>query len=89
MTDLVRHLGVSIRRLRRARAWSQERLAGQAGLNRSYVGELERGTVIASIVTVDKLARAFAVDIDQLLGAARASGARAGAYPGTERAERP
>ena len=53
--------------LREARGWSQEQLAERAGLNRSYIGEIERGTSIASIVTVDKLARALDVSMERLL----------------------
>lgn len=67
MTSLVRNFGSAVRALRETRAWSQEQLAEYAGLNRSYVGEIERGTAIASIVTVDKLARAFDVPIAALL----------------------
>lgn len=67
MTTLVRTLGAAVRARREAHAWSQEQLAEHAGLNRSYVGEIERGTVIASIVTVDKLARALDVPIASLL----------------------
>ncbi|HYS64793.1 MAG TPA: helix-turn-helix transcriptional regulator [Paraburkholderia sp.] len=68
MSVLVREFGAAVRRLREARDWSQEQLAEHAGLNRSYVGEIERGSAIASIVTVDKLARAFQVPIERLLG---------------------
>ncbi len=67
MTALVRNFGAAVRVLREARAWSQEQLAEHAGLNRSYVGEIERGSAIASIVTVDKLARALDVPIATLL----------------------
>lgn len=67
MSILVRELGASVRRLREQHGWSQEQLAEYAGLNRSYVGEIERGSSIASIVTVDKLARAFQVPIERLL----------------------
>lgn len=67
MNGLVRDFGATVRRLREAHAWSQEQLAEHAGLNRSYVGEIERGTVIASIVTVEKLARALGVAIADLL----------------------
>jgi XRE family transcriptional regulator, regulator of sulfur utilization len=67
MSTLVRNFGLSVRQLREAHAWSQEQLAEHAGLNRSYVGEIERGAAIASIVTVDKLARAFSVPIASLL----------------------
>ena len=67
MSGLVREFGSAVRRLRETRGWSQEQLAEHAGLNRSYVGEIERGSAIASIVTVDKLARAFQVPIERLL----------------------
>ena len=66
MSALVRHFGLTIRRFREAQAWSQEQLAEHAGLNRSYIGEIERGAAIASIVTADKLARAFRVPIASL-----------------------
>lgn len=67
MTGLVHDFGATVRALREAHAWSQEQLAEYAGLNRSYVGEIERGSAIASIVTADKLARAFNVPIATLL----------------------
>ncbi|WP_434109527.1 helix-turn-helix domain-containing protein [Paraburkholderia caffeinilytica] len=67
MSVLVRDFGAAVRRLREASGWSQEQLAEHAGLNRSYVGEIERGSAIASIVTLDKLARAFNVPVERLL----------------------
>jgi XRE family transcriptional regulator, regulator of sulfur utilization len=67
MTAIVRVFGETIRRLREAQCWSQEQLAQQAGLHRSYIGEIERGEVTASIVTVEKLARAFDVPMANLL----------------------
>lgn len=70
MSAIVQSFGATVRRLREARGWSQERLAEHAGLNRTYVGEIERGTVIASIVTVDKLASALGVSVAELLAAA-------------------
>ncbi|NVI03619.1 helix-turn-helix domain-containing protein [Paraburkholderia youngii] len=56
-----------MRDLRAARAWSQEQLAELAGLSRSYVSEVERGTVVASLDTIDKLARAFGLAAAELL----------------------
>ncbi|MUI15477.1 helix-turn-helix domain-containing protein [Massilia dura] len=58
---LVRSFGRGIRELREARSWSQEQLADLAILNRSYVGEIERGEVTASLATIAELARAFKV----------------------------
>jgi transcriptional regulator with XRE-family HTH domain len=56
---MVRGFGSSVRQLRDARGWSQEELADHSGLNRSFVGEIERGEVTVSLSTVAKLARAF------------------------------
>jgi transcriptional regulator with XRE-family HTH domain len=66
--ELVQTFGIVVRRLREGRRWSQEQLAAVSDLNRSYVGEVERGRVTASIVTAQKLAQAFEVDVASLLG---------------------
>lgn len=58
-TALLLGFGTAVRQLREGRGWSQEQLAEQAGLNRSYVGEIERGEVALSLATVAKLAQAF------------------------------
>lgn len=58
-TTLVRSFGLGVRRLRVARGWSQEELAEHSDLNRSFIGEIERGTVTPSLVTVAKLSQAF------------------------------
>jgi len=64
---LVQGFGLGVRRLREAQGWSQERLAEHANLNRSYIGEIERGVVIASLLTVEKLAGALQVTPSELL----------------------
>jgi transcriptional regulator with XRE-family HTH domain len=56
---LIRGLGTAVRQLRDARGWSQEELADHSGLNRSFVGEIERGEVTFSLSTLAKLAHAF------------------------------
>jgi transcriptional regulator with XRE-family HTH domain len=64
---LVHSFGVGVRELRKARGWSQERLAENSNLNRSYIGEIERGSVIASLLTVEKLAAALQLTPSALL----------------------
>ncbi len=64
---LLKNFGTTVRRLREARNWSQEQLAGHADLNRSYVGEIERGQVVASILTIEKLAQAYGLSGAALL----------------------
>lgn len=61
MSTLVKGFGIAVRQSREAQGWSQERLAEHSDLNRSYVGEIERGSVIASLATVEKLANALGV----------------------------
>ena len=81
MSLIVRDFGSTVRRLRESKAWSQERLAEYAGLNRTYVGEIERGTVIASIVTAEKLARALGVSVAGLMAHATTAQSEALAFP--------
>ncbi|HEX5392634.1 MAG TPA: helix-turn-helix transcriptional regulator [Rhodocyclaceae bacterium] len=59
MSELVSHFASAVRRLREDRGWSQEHLAERSNLNRSYVGDLERGQSIPSLTTIGKLAEAF------------------------------
>ena len=66
-STLVQSFGAGVRELRKARGWSQERLAENSNLNRSYIGEIERGSVIASLVTVEKLAAALELTPSALL----------------------
>jgi transcriptional regulator with XRE-family HTH domain len=58
--------GAVVRQLREARGWSQERLAGIADLNRSYMGEIERADVMPSLATAAKLAHALEVPLSEL-----------------------
>jgi transcriptional regulator with XRE-family HTH domain len=67
VTALVERFGVAVRQLRVQNGWSQGQLAERSDLDRSYVGEIERGRVIASIVTAEKLAAALEIDVATLL----------------------
>ncbi|MFT4248774.1 MAG: helix-turn-helix transcriptional regulator [Pseudomonas sp.] len=73
---LVEDFGRLVRQLREARDWSQEQLAERCGLNRSYVGEVERGRATASIVTARKFALAFELDLSGLFAHCEALGQR-------------
>ena len=65
--DVRERLGRNMRRLRQERDWSQEDLAHEAGLHRTYVSDLERVARNPTITVVDRLAQAFGVPIGQLL----------------------
>ena len=52
----------NLRRLRHSRQLSQEELADLAGINRNYVGMLEREEHAATLDMLEKLARALGTD---------------------------
>jgi transcriptional regulator with XRE-family HTH domain len=62
----------NIRRLRVARALSQEMLAVDAGIDRTYVSRLERGLDNPTVTVLEKLARAFSSNIEELFWVPRA-----------------
>jgi transcriptional regulator with XRE-family HTH domain len=65
--DVRNRLAKNLRLLRRKKGWSQEAFAEEAGLHRTYVSDLERGSRNPTITVVDKLATALGVTVGQLL----------------------
>jgi transcriptional regulator with XRE-family HTH domain len=65
--DLVALLGRNVRLHRQAKGMSQEQLALDAGMKRSYVSELERGLRNPSVRALGRLAEALQVDPGALL----------------------
>lgn len=59
-------LGQRIRAARREIGMSQERLAHEAGLDRSYVGRVERGEHNLTFISLVKIARALGRDVAAL-----------------------
>lgn len=69
--------GRAVREARETRGWSQEALAERAELNRSYLGEVERGAAMPSLATVAKLAFALDLQSSELLARCESGGALA------------
>lgn len=63
----LRILGANIRRKRTLRGLSQEQLASHAGLDRSYVGSVERGERNVTLVSVLKFSKGLGVSLAELL----------------------
>lgn len=65
--DLVVILGRNIRRLREEAGLSQEQLAFDAGMKRSYLSDMERGVRNPTVKAVGRLAAALKVSPAELL----------------------
>lgn len=65
--EIVAQLAQNVRRLRLAKGWSQEELAAQAGLHRTFISQIERMVKTPTIESVDKLAKGLGVRPGALL----------------------
>jgi len=65
--DVVLLLGANVRRHRKLKGMSQEQLALEADMERSYVSDLERGTRNPSVRALGRLADALGVAPHELL----------------------
>ncbi len=59
--ELQRTVGRNIRRLRRARGLSQEDLAAEIGVHRTYMGGVERGERNLTLRSLERLAERLGV----------------------------
>jgi len=67
MTPLTIKLGAKIRKLRTSRHYSQEQLAGLAGINAKYLSEVERGKRNLSVELLVALANVLEVSPAEIL----------------------
>lgn len=67
MSEVTVRFGMVIRSHRQGRGLSQGALAALADVDRSYLGEIERGAVSPSIDTIHKLANALGENLSDLL----------------------
>jgi transcriptional regulator with XRE-family HTH domain len=69
--DLRELFAFNLRRLRNAKGLSQDDLAYEAGVSRSYLSQLEKGAFHASLKVIGKLSEALGTDPTELLRARR------------------
>ena len=66
MSNIATLVGEKIRILRQSRGLSQEKLGFKAGLNTSYIGQVERGEKSPTIVSLEKIANALDLNFEEL-----------------------
>lgn len=65
--EIEKRLGANVRRVRRAMDKSQEALADEAGLHRTYISDIERGVRNPTIKVIEKIAGVLKVSAASLL----------------------
>lgn len=70
---IVKTLGRRIRKYRLQLGWSQMFLAAESGLDKSYIGSIERAEVNPSIKKIARIADALGVHVADLLDERRQS----------------
>ena len=66
MNQVCRVLADNVKALRLARALTQEELAFQADLDRTYISQLERGVANPSILVLVKISEVLGVELQEL-----------------------
>jgi transcriptional regulator with XRE-family HTH domain len=66
-TQLLRALGKRVRELRKARGWSQERLAEASDIHENHVRRIEGGTANPSYLVLVRIAKALSVTLPDLI----------------------
>jgi transcriptional regulator with XRE-family HTH domain len=65
--DVRRRVGLNIRDFRKAKGISQEELAFESGLHRTYISGVERGVRNPTVIILEKIAAALDVPSTRLL----------------------
>jgi XRE family transcriptional regulator, regulator of sulfur utilization len=68
------YFGRVVKKLREEHRYSQEALAERANLNRTYLGEVERGDAMPSLATIAKISSALDVSPSELIARAERLG---------------
>ena len=67
MKSILESLGNRIRELRSKKGWSQEAFADECGINRSHMGEVERGETNLTFSTLYHISQTLEVSVSSLL----------------------
>jgi len=65
--DVRSRLAANMKSLRKARGWSQEALAEESGLDRTYISGIERKVKNPTVTVVERIAEALDCSLGALL----------------------
>src|SRR5436853_6266268 len=65
--ELPKHFGEVVRELRKAQGMSQEGFAAKVGIDRAYMGGLERGVRNPSLTTMARVAKGLKMTVSDVL----------------------
>ena len=65
--DIRARLGERIKKLRKKRGWTLIEMGEYLGLDRGYLGDLERGARDPSLRTLQHIARGFGLSVSRLV----------------------
>ncbi|WOH82123.1 helix-turn-helix transcriptional regulator [Bradyrhizobium sp. BEA-2-5] len=69
--DIVASIGAAIRKHRETLRLSQEELGDRAGLDRTYIGQVERGVRNPTMVSLQRISHGLGIELDVLVATAR------------------
>ncbi len=64
---ILRNFGNKVKKLRKAKAWSQEELGKHAKLHRTYIGSIERCERNVSLINIERIAKALDMKASELI----------------------
>ena len=65
--DILKRFGDRVRELRKSEGYSQESFADECGLDRTYMGGIERGERNVALRNIGKIAEALGISIAELM----------------------
>ena len=65
--DILKRFGERVRELRSEAGWSQEEFAAECGMDRTYVGGIERGERNLALRNIEKIADTLELTISELM----------------------
>ncbi len=66
-STILKRFGCEVKKLRKAKGWSQEELGRKAKLHRTYIGSIERSERNVSLLNIERIAKALNVSIGKIL----------------------